>query len=279
MIERNQKMKFDFTKNRTIDDLNKVPANCQAFYEKAEEEEDGGYNLRTDPQTTAAVAVITGQNKALVAVRQEVREAKEAKGVDLSPLSAYGSTVEEITTSVTTKIEELSAAASGKESDVAQRIAGIKKEHGEAVAALTATKDKEITATKEQLNAYMLDTSIMNAGAGWQGLNPKLVAPFAKKQMTVAEVDGKPRVVVVGADGEARYSTSPERAGELMNAEELLVEMSEDKTLRQLFPSTQASTGGGAQETTRPGVRRPDATKNMNPAQKISHGLANQKKK
>ena len=270
-------MKFDFTKNRTVENLEGVPANCHAFYEKAEGE-DGGYNLRTDAQTTAAVAVITGQNKALGAVRQEVTDAKKANSTDLSALSGYGDTIEAIATGVTAKIEELTAAASGKESDIAQRIAGIKKEHGEAVAALTATKDKEISTKQGQLEAYMLDSSIMHAGAGWIGLNTKLISPFAHKQMKVADVDGKPRVVVVGADGEARYSTSPERAGELMNPDELLVEMSEDKGYRQLFPSTQASEGGGAQQrNTATGVRRSDKTKNMTSAQKIGHGLKTKK--
>lgn len=272
-------MKFDFTKNRNVDALDKVPANCQAFYEKADED-DGGFNLRTDTVTTAAVAVITGQNKALVAVRQEVTDAKKATKTDLSALSTYGDTIEAIATSVTTKIEELTAAASGKESDVAQRIAVIKKEHGEAVAALTTTKDKEITTKQGQLEAYMLDSSIMHAGSGWAGLNTKLISPFARQQMKVADVDGTPKVVVIGADGEARYSTSPERAGELMNSEELLVEMSEAKDYRQLFPSQQALEGGGAQQRNTPAglLNRGDKTKNMNPAQKIGHGLKTRKK-
>lgn len=271
-------MKFDFTKNRTVEDISAVPDNCRAFYEKVEGDDTIVYNLRSDAQTTAAVAVITGQNKALKAVRQEVTDAKAAKGVDLSALSAYGENVDAIAVSVTAKIEELTAAASGKESDIATRIAGIKKEHGEAVAALTATKDKEIGTTKEQLNNYMLETSIMHAGAGWPGLNTTLIAPFARKQMRVADVDGEPRVVIIGSDKEVRYSTSPDRAGELMNTDELLVELSEDKVKRQLFPSTQASNGGGAQQSAGSSVHRGDKTANMNSAQKIAHGLKNQKK-
>ena len=271
-------MKFDFTKNRNVAEISVVPANCQAFYEKSNEE-DGGFNLRTDTVTTAAIAVITGQNKALGKVRDEVTAAKAAKETDLTPLSAYGTTVAEIAAAVGTRVEELTAAASGKESDVATRIAAVKKEHGEAVAALTATKDKEISTKQSQLESYMLDSSIMHAGANWQGLNTTLISPFARKQMKVADVDGKPRVIVIGADGEARYSTSPERAGELMNPDELLVEMSEDKQYRQLFPSQQAGEGGGAQQRITPtGVRHGDKTKNMTPAEKIGHGLKNAKK-
>lgn len=270
-------MKFDFTKNRNVDDLSKVPANCQAFYEKAEEE-DGGFNLKTDTVTTAAVAVITGQNTALGKVRDEVTAAKKANMIDLSALSAYGDNVEAIATAVGTKIDELTASASGKESDIAARIATIKKEHGEATTALTVTKDKEIATKQDQLETYMLDSAIMHAGAGWPGLDPTLVKPFAREQMRVTEVEGEPTVVVIGADKEVRYSTSPERAGLLMNTDELFLELSEDKTKRQLFPSEQAVQGGGAQQRTTPaGVRRGDATKNMTPAQKIGAGLKNKK--
>ena len=270
-------MKFDFTKNRNVTELGTVPANCQAFYEKADGEDDG-FNLRTDEQTTAAVAVITGQNKALKAVRLEVDDAKKANKTDLTALSAYGDNVAAIATAVGTKIEELTAAASGKESDIATRIAGLKKEHGEAMAAAKATNDKELVAKQKKLEVYMLDTEVMNAGAGWTGLNTKLISPFAKSQMKVADVEDKAQVVITDSSGEIRYSTSPDRAGLLMNTEELLFEMSEGKDYRPLFPSTQAAVGGGAQTSANNSVRRGDATANMNAAQKISHGLKNQKK-
>ena len=92
-------MLFDFTKNRTVETLETVPVNCQAFYEEMQGKEEADpveYKLRTDAQTVAAVAVITGQNKALGKVRDEVTAAKAAKGVDLSALSTYGDSVDSI---------------------------------------------------------------------------------------------------------------------------------------------------------------------------------------
>jgi len=270
-------MKFDFSKNRNVEELSVVPDNCRAFYEKAEGEDATGFNLRTDASTTAAIAIITGQNKALVAVRQEVNDAKAGKSTDLTALSVYGNTVAEIAAAVGTKVEELTAAASGKESDIATRIAGIKKEHGEATAAAKATHDQELATKQTKLEAYMISTEITNAGAGWKDLNTTLVSPFACKQMKVATVDDKAQVVIVDGNGDPRYSTSPDRAGLLMNTPELLEEMSENKALRQLFPSTQAAVGGGAVQSANAGVRRGDATKNMNPAQKINAGLKKRK--
>ena len=272
-------MKFDFTKNRTVKDLSIVPDNCHALYVEAEGDDAEGFTLRTDKVTTASVAIIMGQNKALEAVRLEVKEAKEAGKIDLTPLADYGQTIDEITLGVATKVEELTANASGKESDIAARIATVKKEHSEAIAALTTTKDGEIATRQAKLENYMLDTEIMSAGANWQGLKPKLVKPFARQQMAVADVDGVPCVVVVDSEGKARYSTSPERAGELMNTDELFDEMSKDKTLRGIFPSEQAAQGGGATASGPMRVRSGDAVKNMTSAQKIGEGLKGVKRK
>jgi hypothetical protein len=267
-------MKFNFADNRNVKDMSVVPDSCKAFYEKAETD-DGGFNLRADAQTTAAVAIVTGQNKALVAVRQEVNDAKAAKTVDLTALSSFGTTVDEIAAAMNTKVEELTANASGKDVDVAKQIAAVKKEHGESTAAAKIVTDQLLATKQGQLESYMLETAITNAGAGFQNLNTTLISPFARKQMAIHDVDGVPQVVILDKAKEPRYSTSPERAGELMNADELLAEMSEDKTFAPIFPSTQATTGGGAQQTNTPG-RRADTSK-MSPTEKISNHLAGKK--
>lgn len=268
-------MKFDFTKNRKVEKLDAVPQNLRAFYEEVEGE-DAGFQLKTDTVTTAAIAVISGLNGALVKARGDVETAKKANTVDLTLLADYGDTPEAIHQSVTAKVEELTAQASTNQQDIQTRISGIKKEHGEAMTKALAEKDALLTAQKSQLHNYMLDTAVMHAAGGYQGLNAKLVAPFAKQQMKIQEVDEIPQVVIVGSDGEPRYSKNAERAGELMQADELLSEMSESKEFKQLFPSQQASTGGGTQ-TTHTHVGRRTTTKNQTPAQKISAGLATKK--
>jgi hypothetical protein len=260
---------------KKIKALSDVDNNMQVFYE---DDGEGGYVLKSDAITSAAVAVITGQQNALERARQDAKAAKEAGSVDLTALADYGTDPESIAANVAAKIEELSTAQSQGQREVAKRIHDIKRQHSEALAAATASKDQEIAATKATLNDYMLDTSILGAAGTWQGLNPKLVAPFARGHMQVQEVDGKPRPVVIDSDGQPRYSKNPDRAGELMNAAELLVEMSEQDDYKQLFPSQQASRGGGALEQKTPiGPRRTDNTKSMSAADKITAGLAERK--
>jgi uncharacterized alkaline shock family protein YloU len=274
------KMKFDFTQNREVENLEAVPSNFHAFYEKKEGDDAEGYALRADAVTTAAVASITGLNKSLTAARNDVESVKKSKTIDLSPLSEYGDSVEAIASNIKSKVEELASAKDHNSKSVAERIAQVKKEHGEALAAAVKERDERIASQEKSLHDFMLTSSIQSASAGWQGLNTTLISPFARAQMQVQEVDGKPKVVVVGDNGEARYSTMAERAGELMQADELLVEMSENKQYQQLFPSTQAQNGGGAQPKTTPvGARRHDATKNMTAAQKINHGLQNKSRR
>ena len=261
---------------KKVKKLSEVDSNLHPFYE--EDAENEGFKLRTDQITATAISVISGQNAALAASRQEAKDAKDAGSVDLSALADYGTDPAGIAAAVTAKIEELSNAASTGQKDVAKRIDDIKKQHSEALVAATAEKDKEIAEQKTTLHNYMLNTAIMTAAGSWQGLNAKLVSPFALQHMQIAEVDGKARTVVVDSDNHPRYSKTPERAGELMQADELLVEMSEQADYKPLFPSQQAVTGGDMQPARTPlGVRRVDATAKMTPAQKIAHGLSKQK--
>jgi hypothetical protein len=266
-------MKFNFTQNRTVADLATVPENLRAFYEEAEGD-DSGFTLKTDGVTTAAVAVISGLSGALTKARAEVDTAKKTNTVDLTSLGDYGTTVEEITAGVAKKIEELAADKDHSQKSVSDRISQIQKEHSEALTKLTTTKDAELKAKDGVLHTYMLDQAITNAGSGWEGLNTKLIAPFARENMAIHTVDEKARVVVLGTDGEARYSKMAERAGELMQPDELLTEMSEQKDYKQLFPSQQLGGGGGSQQNrTPPGVRRTDKNANLSPAQKITASL------
>jgi len=263
---------------KKIKELTEVDANLRVFY--VADEENGGFKVRDDEITTTAISVISGQQAALVAARQEAADAKKGTAIDLTPLAEFGNDVASITASVTAKIEELTNAQSQGQKEVAKRIDDIKRQHSEALAAATATKDQEIASQREALHDYMLNTAIMGAANSWPGLNSKLVAPFARGHMAVKEIDGKPRTVIVDTDGQPRYSKNAERAGELMQADELLLEMSEQSDYKQLFPSKQADQGGGSQprQTSPNGPRRTDKGKSMTSAQKISAGLDNLKK-
>jgi len=256
---------------KKIKSLSEVDTNLQVFY--VEDADSGEFTLRDDQITATAISVLSGQQAVIERLRNENKSAKDS-AVDLSALSEFGSDPATIAESVKAKIEELTSKASHGQQEVAARIDTIKKQHAEALAAANSNHETELGKARSELHSYMMDTSVMAAATTWPGLSPKLVAPFVRQQMQVQEIDGKPQVVVVDANGQPRYSKTTERAGELMRPDELLMEMSGQDEYRQLFPSKQASQGGGAHTRQTPLAPRKGDTKNMTPADKISAGIA-----
>lgn len=273
-------MKWNFAQNRKVDDINKVPENLRVFYEEV----DDGHVLKSTPEVTAAVSVITGQDNALRAVRKEADEAKKNSGADLTELSEYGTTVGDIKKNVEAKITELTEASKGTESLRAQ-IETVRREAKEANAKALAEKDNEIQAANAQLDEYIITNEIQSAASKVTGLNAKLVAPFVRNQLGFEIEEGEggkkmKRLVVKGQDGAVRYSRNSETAGERMSVAELLSEMSEDEEYAGLFPS-KAKKGSGVPNAgpVQPGIsRRPDKVAEMSSHDKIAEGLRQRQK-
>lgn len=273
-------MKWNFAQNRKVDDINKVPENLRVFYEEV----DDGHVLKSTPEVTAAVSVITGQDNALRAVRKEADEAKKNSGADLTELSEYGTTVGDIKAAVDKKIAELTEATKGTEA-LRTQIETVRREAKEANTAALAKKDEEIAAANSQLNEYIVTTEIQAAASKIQGLNAKLVAPFVRSQLgfeieDAADGSKVKRLVVKDGQGQVRYSRNSETAGERMSVSELLGEMAADEEYAGLFPS-KAKTGSGVQNAgpVQPGLsRRPDKVAEMSSHDKIAEGLRQRQK-
>jgi len=265
---------FDFSKNRRVSDINKVPENLRVFYEPDGEE----FMLKGADEVTAAVAVITGQDKALRAVRKEADAAKAASTVDLSPLADFGDSVEGIARTVAAKIDELTEAAKGTEA-IRGQIETVKREASIAHAKAIEEKDAQIEAINAQVADYIVTTQVHNAASARPGLNAKLIMPFVKPQMAVEvqEVDGQKvkKLVIKDASGQVRYSRISDRAGEPMDVSELLDEMAANEEYAALFPS-KAKSGGGTPTPgpVQPGIRKSEKTDGMSSTQKIAAGMA-----
>ena len=225
---------YDFGKNKTVANLDKVPDNIKPFYEKEDAEaEDSQFVLKqNDPVVAAAVGIITSQQAIVVKERRN-----KGTAVDLTPLAAYGSTVEEIVAGVDKEKATLTTQIADGGASVAKQIEDMKREMHTAHGAVVETKDKEIVNLTGQLDEHMLDTEITAASLNFPGLNPKLIAPFARQRMSidVNEESGKRRVVVLDAGGEVKFSM--DRPGEKASATELLEEMSKNASYQQLFPA------------------------------------------
>lgn len=252
-------MDFEFAE---VDDVAKVPEQFRSMYKEAE-----GGKYAVDPAFKGVSEAVLGLNRALRAERQA---AKDRKPVDLTPLSDFGATPEEIKAAFETRLAE---AGKGKDSDVTKQIEGVKNGLQTAHARAMDAANARNTALQNQLYGLMVENSATTAVAELKGV-PELLMPFIKSQVKVAEVDGHFVVTVTDNAGEPRYGA----AGQLMTIKELVTEMKANEKYGRLFES-EAGAGGGMP----PGAgRRVPDTKGkveLSATQKIAEGLKNRQRR
>ncbi len=218
-------MEFDFSK--PVTSLDAVPEQFRAMFT----EKDGGFALKDTPEVKGATEAIVGLNKALRASRAESDAHKGAK-VDLSALSEYGSSVDEITAGVAAKVSGLEESVKGgKEAKV--NIEKIKADLAAGHARQMEAKEKRIKALTSQLHSHLVDSEISKA-LSTKAVDVDLASPHVRKRVTVAEEDGEIKVFVVDDAGDRRYSGV---TGSLMSITELVKEMSDAPKFAPLFKS------------------------------------------
>jgi len=255
-------MKFDFATNQTVDSIESVPQDFRGLYTEA----DGKYSLKSDDAgVQSAVAAVVRLNEALNKSRGEVKTLKSGQ-VDLTPLSDYGSTPEEIAQAVADKVktfeDELAKGEGAK-----LNLDKIKEDLAKAHANDLKSKDTRIEALTGQLYGMMVETAATSAIAAEKG-DVELLMPFIKKQVAPVEEDGKFKVFVVDSDNERRYSGT---TGVPMTIKELVAEMKGQEKYGKLFESETPSGPGF-----KPGARKTMQTpgKELTSVQKISAGLS-----
>lgn len=253
-------MKFLFGK---VDSLDKVPEQFRSLYI----ESDDGYDV--NPDFKGVVEAITGLNKSLTAARNDAK----SKTVDLSGLSDFGETVEEIVEGVTAKIKGLEDDLA-KGGDAKANLDKLREDMKKAHMAEVETLNKRSEALKGQLYNHLVENKATEAIVAAKGI-PELLLPFVKNQIQPVEVDGKYEVQVVEADDtkQQRYSGV---TGQPMSISELVTEMKSQEKFGRLFES-ETPAGGGIN----PGAtaRRPTPGKQpLTANQKIAAGL-NQKQR
>jgi hypothetical protein len=258
-------MKFNFAQNTEVDALDVVPEEFRPLYA---EKEAGGYALKTEDETVkGAVAAILGLNKALVASRAEAKEAK-SRTVDLSALSDYGESVDEIAAGVQTKLEELETqVAGGKKAKL--DLDKVRADLGAAHAKQMEAVNKKNEALTSQLHTLLI-TNDLRAAIGDRAINADLVLPFAERQMRVVDEDGTLKAYVVNPDGTQRFSGV---TAQPMTGKELIEEMAVSEAYAPLFRSNKPDGGGTPPGS--PGRRSQNRpTEELSANEKIARGLA-----
>ena len=249
-------MEFEFT---PVDSIDKVPEQFRGIYKQGD---DGKFV--PDEAHKGIVEAVTGLNRSLKAARAE---AKAKTPVDLSPLSDFGKTPEEIKAGIQTKIKELQdQLAAGGEAKL-----NLDKVRSDLAAAHAKDLEKtnaRATALQNQLYGLLVENAATAAVAELKGV-PELLLPFIKNQVKVVEQDGEFKVFVVDGAGDQRYSGV---TGQPMTIKELVAEMKANEKFGRLFES-EAPAGGGMPP--RGGQTPPrQQGKTLTANEKIAAGLA-----
>jgi hypothetical protein len=258
-------MAFDFETNAVVKDINIVPDQFRPLFAE-DPAEKGVFKLRSDDSAVkGAVEAIVGLNKALRAERKISTDLK-GRAVDLSPLTEFGTSPEEIKSGIQAKIDEFQEQlAKGKDAklDLEKIKADIKAAHAKDL----GTKDGTIKNLTTQLESILIDNALRSA-IGDQSVDADLVLPFAKAFMRTSQEDGRFRAVVVDAEGSQRVNGA---TAQPMSPAELIADMKRNPKYAPLFKSEVPRGGGTPPGST--GARIPPAGTKLSSIDRISAGL------
>lgn len=262
-------MEFDFSKNKTVTDINKVPEDFRGLYI----ESDDDYSLNSeDAGVKSAVAAITRLNKSLQAARKEAKGKTENK-VDLSILSDYGDNPDAIAEAVTSKLKELTDELA-KGGDAKLNLEKIKEDLAKAHAKDLKTKDTKNEALGNQLHKLLVENAAVSAITEQKGI-ARFLMPLVKEQVKVVEENGEFSVFVVDGSGDRRYSGV---TGEPMTIKELVKDMKANEEFGSVFESDSPSGGGIKPGSTSGKTISKQGGHELSSTEKIAKGLASQKR-
>ncbi len=270
-------MDFTFKDNSTVADINGVPEKYRGLY--AAGEGDSADKFVLIPAAAGIVADLLGNQETLLGVRNDKKKVTDENAERRLATKA----IEEFAVSVGLEAGDdgMLAALGAFVDDLQGQIKGGKeikinmdKVNAEAdrrVAAVTETKDGELTEMRSALSKHLISDAASRALAEHKGSIDLLLPHVLSSCRMVRKENGEYSVTVLDAQGDARLDS----AGGFMGVSGLVAEMKTQEKFGRAFES-EINAGGG----THPGSMnrshiRPGAqdTQNLTPIQKIAIGL------
>lgn len=221
---------FKFSENETIETLDSVPENLRGAYVEG----DNGFTIAD--ALKGIVGAFDGANNANQKIRLDLKNAQKGK-VDLSALSDYGTTPEEIAAAIGEKVTELSDVIDSK-----KNLVNPEKIRQQMTTSFESTKSEyqqKIDAYKGQLYDITVQKEAVSAIAAEKG-DAKLLMPFITNQVKMVEEDNKLQARIVDQAGEVVYG----QMGNPMTIREKIAEMKLDPDFGKLFESQQIQGSG-----------------------------------
>lgn len=258
-------MPFNFGDNAEVSDINTVPEEFRGAYAQ-----DGDKHKLT-PQASAITKAFDGMAATLGTVRSENDEltakVKGFKPTDLSKLSAFGTTVDEINAGVETAISE---ARKKTGSAGAEELDRVRAEMQTAMDQAITGRDTSIQGLETQVIDLMFRADAIAAIGEAKG-NPDMLLPMLQGERLVEKgEDGKIRVFVKDTAGKKRFGND----GQPLTFAARIGELKADAKFAGVFESDMGPGGGtppnGQQQHQK--FRQPAGEKTSK--EKIASGLA-----
>lgn len=257
---------FKFADNQTVESLDGVPEDYRCFYG----ESDGQFKLQNDnPIVAASVKNLTQLGTTLAKERTNLEAAKKGR-VDLSPLSDYGTTPEEIAEKVTELVTEASKKGDGAATKWQEKLNQQKADMTKAHEAATTKLNEGTASLKNALYSQMVSSNALQALVKHKGA-AELMMPIIRQHVQVTEDNGEYRPIVVDENGTERFGGT----GAAMTVEELVGELKKDDRYSRGFESeSPKGTGTKPGAPSRPGIRPGGDPAERSSLDKIKAGLA-----
>lgn len=257
-------MEFEFAKNATVDDVNKVPEPFRGFYSDAG---DGTYTIADSFKASAAS--VDGLNRALRNARKDADESKKNRP-DVAPYQGLASllglednTPDALKSGIEGLLDKVSKGDQGKVNWDKMKN-DLERAHNTALQA----KDGELSTMHGTLVKYLVESEAVRAIAEHKGV-PEFLLPQIKQRTKVVKDGDTFHVRVVDDSGDPRGNAS----GGFMSIGDLVKELKADKTFGRAFESD-ANSGSGKQPSSSQ-QRTPQQQAPMNPTSRIAKGLSN----
>lgn len=270
-------MEFTFKENATVDALESVPERYRGLYAAGEGDNEGKFSLIAAAQ--GLVADHLSQTETLLGVRND----KKKVGDENAERRLASKAIEEFAQSVGLEVgdEGHLAALTTFVDDLREQIKGGKEikinmdkvntEADRRIAAITESKDGELTEMRSALSRHLISDAASRALAEHKGSIDLLLPHVLAACKMVRKDNGDYSVTVLDAQGDARLDS----AGGFMGVSGLVGEMKTQERFGRAFES-EAGAGAG----TKPGSMNRSTVRsgqqdmeNLSPTQKIAIGL------
>jgi len=271
-------MDFDFETKGTVEDINDVPEKYRGLYAEGSGDNAGKHSITDSAKTI--VADYIGVSKTLAGVRVDKKKSSDENAerrIASKAVEDFAASIgldvgdDGVVAALTTFVEDLQGQVKGGK-QIKIDLSKVQADADKRVAAVTETKDAELTDMRGALHKHLISDAASRALAEHKGSMDLLLPHVVNACKVVRDPDtGTYSVTVLDDEGASRFDS----AGGLMGVAGLVAEMKTKEKYERAFDS-EAKPGTGAKPGSmqRTVLGKVDPNRELSPVEKIKLGLS-----